>query len=181
MKVVSIPKSKFYLAYSGGVDSSTLFHFFRNGHKNFEVIHFDHGTDYGKKARNLVEQNCLRAGIKYITLEYTGEPSEVNWSIWRNNIMQNMDYPVLTGHHLNDSIESYLMRLSPISPINGNVIRPLITATKEEIVKYAESNNLIWLDDPSNKDSSYKRNKIRNELIPLMKECGIDPLNLMRL
>ena len=173
--------TKFYLALSGGVDSIVLYHFFLNGKKNFEVIHFDHNTEYGKSARNLVEQLCIRNRVVFTTYSYPQKNgSEAEWSAWRNEIMQSASLPVITAHHLNDSIESYLMRGSPISPVNGNIIRPLVNCDKSSILDYANSHNLIWLDDPSNKDSSYRRNKIRNELIPLMRDCGINPVNLLK-
>lgn len=176
----NIPK-KFYLACSGGVDSMTLMSLFTKGKKDFEVIHFDHNTEYGRSARKLVEKVCGQHKIPVITYKYPlKKSSELLWSQWRNDIMQTLDYPVITAHHLNDSIESFFMRGSPISYQKGNILRPLIKCTKRKILQYAHHNNLIWLDDPSNEDSSYRRNKIRNELIPLMRECGINPLNLVK-
>ena len=177
---VKIPK-KFYLALSGGVDSMVLYHFFLTGRKDFKVIHFDHNTKYGRSARNLVEQLCVRHAVPFTTYNYPQKiGSEVEWSKWRNEIMQSADLPVITAHHLNDSVESYLMRGTPITLVNGNIIRPLILCDKSSILHYANNHNLIWLDDPSNEDSSYRRNKIRNELIPLMRECGINPVNLLK-
>lgn len=175
-----LPK-KFYLACSGGVDSMVLMNLFVKGKKDFKVIHFDHNTEYGQKARKFVEEICRQYEIRLVTYKYPRKKSsELLWSQWRNSIMQVVNAPVLTAHHLNDSLESFLMRGSPISYKKGNILRPLINCPKKAILQYAQHNKLVWLDDPSNMDSSYRRNKIRNELIPLMIECGINPLNLVK-
>jgi len=159
----------------------SLLNFARCGKKKVKVIHFDHGTPYGKRARNLVEVCCLRAGIVFKTYTYNGsEHTEYAWAEWRNNIMQTQGTLVLTAHHEDDSLESYLMRGSQIALINGNILRPFINAKKSEIVEYAQRHRLIWLDDPTNLTSSNRRSKIRNELIPLMRACGINPYNLTK-
>ena len=81
-------------------------------------------------------------------------------------------------HHLDDAVESYLMNSFtgkkglPIPEItkrrNYNVVRPFLKTTREELVKYAESHNLMkWvMEDPSNKDLTYRRNWIRLDLRP---------------
>lgn len=181
LKITKKIPLKFYLACSGGVDSMSLLNLFIKGRQDFEVIHFDHGTKYGQLARKLVEETCAENEISCMTYKYPQkEASELLWSQWRNEIMQGVYFPVITAHHLNDSVESFLMRGSPISYQKGNIIRPLIRCTKKQILQYACHNKLVWLDDPSNMNSSHRRNKIRNELIPLMRECGINPINLIK-
>jgi tRNA(Ile)-lysidine synthase len=80
-----------------------------------------------------------------------------------------------TAHHANDSVETMLMNvmrgtgiegLHGIVPKRGKIIRPLIFATKQEIMDYAKAQGLSWVEDSSNESSKYTRNFIRNEMIP---------------
>ena len=78
---------------------------------------------------------------------------------------------------MNDSMESFFINLSRWSGIdgligipenNGKIIRPFINFEKTEILKYAKKNKLKWREDASNQSNIYLRNKIRNELVPLL-------------
>lgn len=82
---------------------------------------------------------------------------------------------VLTAHHADDNIETILMNFFKGSGINGlkgilpkhnNLIRPLLFATKEELLQYAYENNLAYREDSSNNSDKYTRNYFRNQLIP---------------
>ena len=78
---------------------------------------------------------------------------------------------------MNDSMESFFINLSRGSGIdgligipenNGKILRPLINFSKIEILEYAKKNKINWRDDSSNQSNIYLRNKIRNELLPLL-------------
>lgn len=82
---------------------------------------------------------------------------------------------LLTAHHANDNIETLLMNffkgtgingLHGILPKQGNIIRPLLFAKKEEINLFAKANNLAFVEDSSNALDKYTRNYFRNQLIP---------------
>ena len=82
---------------------------------------------------------------------------------------------LLTAHHANDNIETLLMNffkgtgingLHGILPKQGNIIRPLLFAKKEELTAFAISNNLNFVEDSSNALDKYTRNYFRNQLIP---------------
>jgi tRNA(Ile)-lysidine synthase len=82
---------------------------------------------------------------------------------------------LLTAHHANDNIETLLMNffkgtgingLHGILPKQGNIIRPLLFAKKEELSEYAKANNLNFVEDSSNASDKYTRNYFRNQLIP---------------
>ena len=180
MKVL-LPKLEkpFAVAVSGGVDSMALMNFCYEGRKKFHVVHFNHGTEKADKYEEFVVDWCRHLKIDVCIRYYCGEPKELYWANWRNEIMQKWRDPVFTAHHANDSLESYLMRGKKISYQNGNIYRPLIEAKKQDILDYAKRKDLEWIEDPTNKDNSIRRNKIRNVLIPQMVECGIDPFNLM--
>jgi tRNA(Ile)-lysidine synthase len=82
---------------------------------------------------------------------------------------------LLTAHHANDNIETLLMNffkgtgingLHGILPKQGNIIRPLLFAKKEELTEFAVTNNLSFVEDSSNASDKYTRNYFRNQLIP---------------
>lgn len=172
-------KSIIHVAVSGGVDSMALFDL-TSRKKNFEVriLHFDHKTPYAKRARKLVENLAQTTNTQIEIFEYEGsEQTEFAWSNWRNKIMLSFKTEVQTAHHIDDSTESYLMRHRLIAEQKQNIKRPFIAQkwSKKKILEYANRKKLYWLDDPTNDSSSLRRNKIRNELIPLLRECGINP------
>jgi tRNA(Ile)-lysidine synthetase-like protein len=179
IKVKKIPNNCI-LACSGGVDSMSLFHYLINGRKQFSVYHFDHGTPFSFSAKTFLKEMCEKHNILLECFSFYGEnANEYTWRTWRNEIMRAADKPVITAHHLEDSIESWLMRTRPMSYNIGNIYRPFIDASKKSILDYASRNGISFIEDPSNTDISFKRNKVRHVLLPLMREIGINPLNLM--
>lgn len=88
---------------------------------------------------------------------------------------------IATAHHLNDQIETVLLNLikgTGISGITGikvkneKVVRPLLSLTKETILKYADKQNLKYRTDASNADNKYERNLIRNKIVPLFENIN---------
>ena len=89
---------------------------------------------------------------------------------------------LLTAHHLDDSIETLLINLCKgtgiaglrgMLPDSGKALRPLLFATRDEIREYAEAVGLSWVEDSSNREVKYTRNRVRLELLPTME--GIFP------
>ena len=97
-------------------------------------------------------------------------------------VMDEEDYSLLaTAHHLNDSLETVLLNwvhgasleaLGGIAVKRDNIIRPLLFATREELLAYAKEENIAWREDSSNQASDYQRNFIRHQVIPLLKEIN---------
>ena len=88
------------------------------------------------------------------------------------------DY-VLTAHHLDDNVETFLINftrgtglegLTGIPSQNDKIIRPLLTFSKAEIETFAQENQLKWREDSSNSSDKYLRNKIRHQVVPILKE-----------
>ncbi|HTF29887.1 MAG TPA: tRNA lysidine(34) synthetase TilS, partial [Flavitalea sp.] len=84
---------------------------------------------------------------------------------------------IVTAHHLDDSVETMMMNffrgtgitgLRGILPVQGKIVRPLLCFTKEEIVSYAKSRELTWVEDVSNQQDKYTRNYFRNNVIPMI-------------
>ena len=93
---------------------------------------------------------------------------------------KNYDY-VLTAHHADDCLETFLINLSRGTGIEGltgipeqndEVIRPLLKFSRVDILAYAKANNLAWREDSSNAETKYLRNKIRQELVPVLKNLN---------
>lgn len=88
-------------------------------------------------------------------------------------------HAIALGHHKNDQAETLLMNLlrgsGPLGlagmlPKHGKYIRPLLNTSKEDVLQYLASCKLSFMQDMSNTDSHYTRNRIRQELIPFLQE-----------
>ncbi|MGB5377373.1 tRNA lysidine(34) synthetase TilS [Muriicola sp.] len=86
---------------------------------------------------------------------------------------------MLTAHHLDDSLETFFINLSRGTGIEGlsgipahtnGFIRPLLPFSRVEIMDYANKEGIPWREDSTNEETKYLRNKIRHELVPLLKE-----------
>ncbi|MDP2685941.1 MAG: tRNA lysidine(34) synthetase TilS [Aequorivita sp.] len=101
---------------------------------------------------------------------------------WFAEILKDFKYDyALTAHHLDDELETFFINLSRGTGLNGltgipkennKIIRPLLNFSREEILQYAEANNLKWREDSSNKKTDYLRNKLRLEVLPKFKESS---------
>jgi len=85
---------------------------------------------------------------------------------------------IATGHTADDQAETFIMRLmrgagvsglSAIPPVRENIIRPLIETTRDDILEYLRQNMLEFATDPSNAKPMYTRNKIRLDVLPVLK------------
>ena len=93
---------------------------------------------------------------------------------------KNLDF-VATAHHLDDQLETFLIHfsrgtgldgLTGIPSQNDKIIRPLLTFSRAEIETFANENNLKWREDSSNASDKYVRNKIRHQVVPILKELN---------
>lgn len=101
---------------------------------------------------------------------------------WFHEILKDFKFHyLLTAHHLDDDLETFFINLSRgtglkgltgIPKENNKIIRPLLNFSREEILQYAETNNLIWREDSSNQKPDYLRNKLRLEVLPKFKETN---------
>jgi tRNA(Ile)-lysidine synthase len=178
---LSKPNKDVYLAFSGGVDSVVLLHALNRRKYNVTLLTIDHGNEFAKQEVEFCKKTAKELGLEYkiFTIpDFDKSTSlEAFWSNHRNDIFQKMDKMVVSGHHLNDACEWYLMSTFQGTPkllehINRNVHRPMITNTKKVIIEYANKYNLTYLTDPTNADTTYNlRNKVRAELMGSVKNC----------
>ena len=101
---------------------------------------------------------------------------------WFKNLAKQLDFDyILTAHHADDALETFLINLSRgtgldglsgIPQINENIVRPLLPFTREDIENYATANQLKWREDSSNASLKYLRNQLRHEVIPALKSTN---------
>ena len=184
------------IACSGGPDSMCLLSLVNNlsTTKNITVIcaHVNHKLrKESEEEAQMVERYCKENNIIFESMEITdylnGEFSEEDARIRRYNFFDQVinKYQatyLLTAHHGDDLIETVLMRLTRGSNLSGyigikqintnesyKILRPLLTTTKEAILKYNQENNIPYAIDSSNNNLKYTRNRYRNVVLPFLK------------
>lgn len=163
------------IALSGGVDSMVAADFISRG-RIVQCAFFHHGTDASETAEKVVTDYCARRGWnlfkgKVANARPYGVSPEEHWRTERYAWLDNLDLNVITAHHLDDCVETYLWSMmhgtAKVIPYRRNrVIRPFLLTPKADLVAWAERNDVSWIDDASNKDTKYMRNYVRHELMP---------------
>ncbi len=189
-------KFKYLLAVSGGKDSMLLMHLYTTLSLDFEVAHCNFGLR-GKESdadQKFVESAGNSSGQVIHTTQFDTEKFAKSQGIstqmaarklryeWFEEILNERQIDFLvSAHHLNDSLETILLNLSRgtgisgltgITPKNNRLIRPLLCFSREEIDKYVADNTIEWREDASNASVKYKRNKIRHEVVPVLKSLN---------
>lgn len=166
----------FYVAVSGGVDSMAALSFFSNRRHKPRAAFFHHGTEFSQQGAEFVSQYCKTNGLdfktaKLSTVRPAGISPEEHWRNERYKFFHGLGLPVITAHHLDDVIETWIFtslhgqsKLIPYQ--NQNVIRPFRATPKLEMRKWCERHNVPWIEDPSNLDLKYARNRIRHCIVP---------------
>ena len=193
-KIKSLKQSSFLIALSGGVDSMVLADLFIKNNLNFSVAHcnFKLRSTESDIDEDFIIKWSAKNGIKsYITRFTTADYCRKNKIgiqegarnlryEWFNKLkdLYSFDY-VVTAHHLDDQIETYLinsMRGSGLTGLIGipaktnNLFRPLLEILKDEILIYSKLNKIDFREDSSNSKNDYYRNMIRNVIIPEFKK-----------
>lgn len=183
------PFNRYFVACSGGVDSMTLLHLLHSLNRNVSAIHVNYllrGED-SEKDQQLVEETCKKLGIpchvKRVDLKrYLNEAGgnlqeqarKVRYSYFETFKVKR-DHFIVLGHHSDDQVETFflnlargggIMGLAAMLPRHEQYLRPFLTFTKDEVLRYATLNNIQWREDLSNAKSEYNRNKLRNVVLP---------------
>ena len=188
------PNPKILVAVSGGVDSMALCDLFSKSNLNYSIAHCNfqlRGNDSDVDEK-FVENYCIENQVEFhskkfnvMELKQSGNFStqmaarELRYN-WFRELMNEYEFDFLaTAHHLNDSLETFLINLSRGTGIEGltgiglqqnEIIRPLYNFSKKEILDYAEKKQIRWREDSSNAENNYVRNKIRNQIVPVLGE-----------
>jgi tRNA(Ile)-lysidine synthase len=162
------------VACSGGSDSMAVCDFLSRGRKAYTPVFFHHGTETSASALEFLRNRFDDLAVGRISV--VGRPKglswEEHWRIERNRFFRSREATVVTGHNLDDAVETWLMSSMhgrPRLPFynNGSVIRPFLLNTKSELRNWCIDHNVEWIEDETNQDIAFKRNLIRKELIPV--------------
>lgn len=183
-------------AISGGPDSMALLHLLirLRGETNIKIIcaHVNHNVrkESEKEAENLKEY-CIDNDITFEMMKienysddnFHNEARTIRYNYFEELINKYSAQYLATAHHGDDLIETVLMRIVRGSTLGGyagfntitdrrtyKIIRPLITMTKEEIMKYDNENDIKYAIDSSNASDKYTRNRYRKYVLPFLKE-----------
>lgn len=185
------------VAVSGGLDSMVLLHLLQQldmevavAHCNFQLRGQDSDED-----EEFVRNYCVQINIPFFCkrFETNNYATENKLSIqmaarelryaWFDELIEGKGFTKLTtAHHFNDSIETMMLNLvrgagieglRGIPPMRGKIIRPLLFATRDEIIQYAADHQITWREDISNQTDDYQRNFIRHQVIPQLKRINI--------
>lgn len=195
-KGLSSGKKKTLIAVSGGMDSIVLCDLYHAAKLPFAVAHcnFQLRGEESNGDEKFVKELATKYGVevfvkRFDTKKYADEKSisiqlaarELRYE-WFEKLRKEKDFHLIaTAHHLNDNIETILFNLTKGTGIRGlrgipvrqgNIIRPLLFVSREEIENYQRENKLEFREDSSNVDDKYTRNKIRHQIIPLLKEIN---------
>jgi len=184
------------LAISGGADSVCLFFVLRELGYYFELAHCNfklrgkESDDDEAFVRLLAKQHGVKIHVKNFETEKYSRENKISIQMaardlrynWFDELLSNNKlYYVATAHHKDDSIETFFINLIRGSGINGLtgirekinlIIRPLLNTSRNEIELFLRKKNQLFRNDSSNNDVKYLRNKIRLNLVPLLKEMN---------
>ena len=189
------------VGFSGGADSVTLLHVLLSLKTDFKIadiiaVHVDHGLRGEESARDrlFAETFCEQfdvpfqlytydvaaiAGEKGKGLEETGR--EVRYDALANAAAAFENAYIVTAHTANDNAETLLLHLCRGCGIKGLkgisvkrdvLLRPMLTCTREEIETYCHENNLEYVIDSTNTDTTYARNRIRHRVLPELEKVN---------
>lgn len=193
-KKIFSKKGKIIVAVSGGIDSMCMLDLFIKSEINIIVAHCNFQLR-GKESDGdelFVKEFCEKRNIgffskKFNTKEYAKinkcniqiAARELRYSWFEElRLEKNYDY-IAVAHNSNDVIETLLINLfdrnTGIRGISGiktkinKIIRPLLFAKREDIIKYINSEQIPFREDSSNIKVDYLRNRIRHKIIPILK------------
>ena len=185
--------SNLILCVSGGSDSIALLHLCHQLSRLFRwqlhILHFHHGLreesdEEARFVRDLSQRLNLEFHLR-TTRDFQSETSGLQEKArnWRRTEALKLREEIsadsiLTAHHAEDQLETWLLKwlrgahlsgLQGMSRSDPPFIRPLLDFRKNMLSDFLKENGFEWREDASNQDSKYMRNRVRNELLPLLR------------
>lgn len=196
-----LKEKKLLLATSGGLDSMVMVYLFKKmnfdiamAHCNFQLRGLESFGD-----QNFIEVYAETNKIPVFITQFDTENFAKDYKLsiqvaartlrydWFYELLETKNYDyLLTAHHLDDNLETFLINLTRGTGLEGltgipeqneQIIRPLLIFSRDEIKNYAKENNIQWREDSSNSSDKYLRNKIRHNIVPILKELNPNFLN----
>jgi tRNA(Ile)-lysidine synthase len=195
-KLSFLKGKKLLLATSGGIDSMVLVDLCSQSKLDFAIAHcnFQLRGEESDEDENFVRIQMGKLQVPIFIERFDtkafAEQQKLSIQVVARNLRyewfysllahHNFDY-ILTAHHLDDSLETFLINFTRGSGIEGltgipeqndKIVRPLLVFSRKEIEAYAVENQISWRDDSSNASDKYLRNKLRHDVIPILKELN---------
>lgn len=188
-----VPKH-LYIGYSGGVDSHVLLHASAQDvqiQSNVIAVYIHHGL---QKQADAWATHCQdianQLGVGFLTRQVNATPllgqspeeaaRDARYGAFKTLLHE--EDVLLLAHHQEDQLETVLLQLfrgtglpglagmpSMIKNDTGWLLRPLLNVPKQSVIDYAAHHRLVWVEDPSNQDSVYDRNFLRQTIMPSLK------------
>jgi len=188
--------SQYCIAYSGGLDSHVLLHSFAALLEDFpqltlRAVHIDHGLqaqsqEWALHCKEICDELGIPLQVLKVEVPEDGDGPEASarmarYTAFSENLLDGEQ--LLLAQHADDQAETFLLQaLRGSGPdglasiprkrtfANGYLCRPLLPCTQAQLGEYAANHMLDWINDPSNTDTAFDRNYLRNVLMPLIKE-----------
>ncbi|MBQ8468190.1 MAG: tRNA lysidine(34) synthetase TilS [Clostridia bacterium] len=183
------------LAVSGGADSMALLFATKRISEekdfNFRVITVDHGIRGQEAERDVtfVADECKKLGVecKIVKIDVPAIAKKLKMTIEeaaraaRYEVLEKncaANEKIVVAHNQDDQVETVLMHIFRGSGIDGargipkrdNILRPMISISKADILDYVAKNKISYQNDSTNSDLAYSRNYVRNKIIPQIEE-----------
>lgn len=202
----SLKSNRILVGFSGGLDSTVLLHLLTKFQpKNIELVavHVHHGLqavadDWVVHCENICAELEVPLIVERVKVD-TGASLEQQARNARYQAYLKHLQPgdtVCVAHHQRDQAETFLLNLlrgagikglaamplvrnfgsDNLSELQGFLARPLLHAAYEDLVAYARAQNLRWIEDPTNQQDIYKRNFVRNQVLPLLNQIWLQPV-----
>ena len=183
---------KLILAVSGGVDSMALLAMY--AHADIIVAHIDHGTR--KSSANdadFVRRKCQELGVKFYETKLelgegvSEELARKKRYEFLKTIQEKESGTLCTAHHLDDVLESIAINLirgtgwRGLTPFYGDeLVRPFIISKmwKRDVLKFAGEQKICFRQDPTNYETNYLRNRVREKMVVLDERARVDIIEL---
>lgn len=208
-KLMEIPgvdpsRDRFLLAVSGGLDSVVLAHLFKQANYFFGIAHCNFKLRAEASDRDEIFVQRLASGYlvpfwsksfptrdvaekKKMSIQETARELRYRWL---EKMREKEDFHwIVTAHHLNDNLETVIYNftkgtglrgLQGIPPRNERIIRPLLPFSRAEIEHYLKQADLQFREDQSNREVKYARNRIRHQVLPILKKINPGLLDTFR-
>ena len=183
-------QSPLCVAFSGGLDSSVLLHALvqQSGHRPLRALHINHqlqdsADDWQAhcqrfcSAHDIAFQALAVETESFSGLGLEGAARAARYQAFAENLAAGES--LLTAHHADDQVETMILALvrgsgalglsacaTQRSLGQGQLLRPLLDVSRQQLREYAEQHQLSWIEDPSNQKLTFDRNYLRHEVIP---------------
>jgi tRNA(Ile)-lysidine synthase len=191
-----LKEKKLLLATSGGIDSMVMVDLFQKLKTDISIAHcnFQLRGNESDGDQMFIESFAQKNNIPYFITRFDTAKFAQDFKLSTQMAARELRYQwfyelaekgsfdcILTAHHADDNFETFLINLSRGTGIEGltgipkqndKIIRPMLDFSRSAIEAYANQNKLEWREDSSNASDKYLRNKIRHDVVPVLKELN---------